>query len=95
MANVLDSRFGGDRLMIIAADLIRTGRTTAEDAAVNLRLLVCRPDIDIDGLAPMSWSLANLPGVVRGWRKVIAFYDAGRHSVLVAGRRPLARRVLA
>jgi MPBQ/MSBQ methyltransferase len=47
--------------------------------------------IDIDGLTPMSPTLANLPGLIRNWRQVRSFYDPQRPSVLVAGRKLGAR----
>ena len=42
---------------------------------------------DIEGLLPVSFTWSNLPGLWRDRRQVRAFYDPGRRSVLVAGRK--------
>ena len=46
---------------------------------------------DIEGLKPMSFTAPNLGSLVRRWRQVWAFYDPGRPSVLVAGRKRSGR----
>jgi MPBQ/MSBQ methyltransferase len=44
--------------------------------------------MDIEGLRPMAFSLANLPELWRHRRQVKDFYDSRRPSVLVIGRKP-------
>lgn len=46
---------------------------------------------DLDGFAPMSLSLKNLPRIVSRWRQFRAFHDPQRPSVVVGGRKPQRR----
>jgi MPBQ/MSBQ methyltransferase len=42
---------------------------------------------DIEGLKPMSLTWSNLFGFIRNQRRVWAFYNPARHSIMVAGRK--------